>query len=147
MVTGRVQVAGEHDGRGILGDESREPSHLGVPDRHVCGDSGRQGVHPVQAQRVAFEREPGLEHRDTVEIDEEGLTKWSTMTGGRYFRADDDRSLEQIFNTINSLEKTEISSTRFVSWADRFEAPLLVAALLLLVEVVLAKTALSRVPA
>lgn len=82
-----------------------------------------------------------------VEIDEEGLTKWSTMTGGRYFRADDDRSLEQIFNTIDSLEKTEVSSTRFVSWTDRFEAPLLVAALLLLVEVVLAKSALSRVPA
>ncbi|MFN7965849.1 MAG: VWA domain-containing protein [Acidobacteriota bacterium] len=82
-----------------------------------------------------------------VEIDEQGLTRWSTMTGGRYFRADDDQSLEQIFGTIDGLEKTEISSTRFVSWADRFEAPLLIAALLLLLEVALARTVLSRVPA
>ena len=61
--------------------------------------------------------------------------------------ADDDQSLEQIFGTIDGLEKTEISSTRFVSWADRFEAPLLIAALLLLLEVALARTVLSRVPA
>lgn len=90
----------------------------------------------------------GFEERPVpVEIDEQGMTRWANATGGRYFRATDDRALEQVLATIDQLEKRELTSTRHVSWADRFEAPLALAALLLLIELLLARPLLARSPA
>jgi Ca-activated chloride channel family protein len=43
-----------------------------------------------------------------VEIDEELLKDIALATGGRYFRATDNESLEEIYDEINKLEKTEI---------------------------------------
>jgi Ca-activated chloride channel family protein len=40
----------------------------------------------------------------SADLDEETLTKMAEMTGGRYFRATDTETLQQIYKTINQLE-------------------------------------------
>lgn len=46
-----------------------------------------------------------------VEIDENLLVKIANLTKGQYFRATDSKSLEQIYNRIDELEKTKIEKT------------------------------------
>lgn len=46
-----------------------------------------------------------------VEIDERMLERVATLTGGRYFRATDEKSLAKIYNEIDTLEKTRIKVT------------------------------------
>lgn len=42
-----------------------------------------------------------------AELDEETLKKMAAMTGGRYFRATDTKTLHAIYKTINQLEKVK----------------------------------------
>ena len=48
-----------------------------------------------------------------VEIDEELLMEIAEKTGGLYFRATDNKSLESIYKEIDKLEKTEIEEIRY----------------------------------
>lgn len=48
------------------------------------------------------------------ELDENLLTKMAEETNGKYFRASDEKSFEEIFTEINKLEKTEIEKQDFV---------------------------------
>ena len=48
------------------------------------------------------------------ELDENLLTKMAEETNGKYFRASDEKSFEEIFSEINKLEKTEIEKQDFV---------------------------------
>ena len=45
-----------------------------------------------------------------IELDENLLTKMAEETNGKYFRASDEKSFEEIFFEINKLEKTEIKN-------------------------------------
>lgn len=47
------------------------------------------------------------------ELDENLLTKMAEETNGKYFRASDEKSFEEIFIEINKLEKTEIEKQDF----------------------------------
>lgn len=62
--------------------------------------------------------------RMKVEIDETLLGKISDMTGGKYFRATDNTSLEKVYNEIDKLEKSKIETREhskreevFMPWA------------------------------
>ena len=48
-----------------------------------------------------------------VEIDEELLKSIANKTGGLYFRATNNKSLVDIYNEINKLEKTEVEEIRY----------------------------------
>lgn len=48
------------------------------------------------------------------ELDENLLTKMAEETNGKYFRASDEKSFEEIFSEINKLEKTEIEKQDFI---------------------------------
>lgn len=60
-----------------------------------------------------------------VEIDEELLTEISELTGGRYFRATDEISLERIYDEIDRLEKTEIEVSVFKRYSEEYRRFLL----------------------
>lgn len=66
-----------------------------------------------------------------VEIDEELLTAIAQMTGGKYFRATDEKSLSTIYEEISNLEKTEIKVKDFVNYSELYHYFLLPAILLL----------------
>ena len=55
-----------------------------------------------------------------VEIDEELLKDIALATGGRYFRATDNESLEEIYDEINKLEKTEIEEFKYYRYEEKF---------------------------
>jgi Ca-activated chloride channel family protein len=81
-----------------------------------------------------------------VEIDEEILQQIASLTDGQYFRATDNRKLEEIYEEIDKLEKTrvEVTSYRnanevFYSWAGG-------GLILLLLDFLLGKTILRRIP-
>lgn len=55
-----------------------------------------------------------------VKIDEPTLTKIAQMTGGRYFRATNNRSLEAIYKEIDQLEKSKIEVTEYRKKKEEF---------------------------
>jgi Ca-activated chloride channel family protein len=81
-----------------------------------------------------------------VEIDEEMLTEIARSTGGQYFRATDTAGLEQIFQRIDAMEKTEIESRERILYSELFSYALLPAALLLLLERLMLATRARRIP-
>jgi Ca-activated chloride channel family protein len=67
-----------------------------------------------------------------VEIDEELLKEIAEVTGGRYFRATNNRKLKEIYKEIDALEKTELEEFKFYNYEEKFR-PLIWVALMLIV--------------
>ena len=55
-----------------------------------------------------------------VEIDELLLKEIADKTGGLYFRATDARRLQEIYDEINKLEKTEIEEIKFYNYNEKY---------------------------
>ena len=81
-----------------------------------------------------------------VEIDEETLTKIAEQTGGQYFRATDKQKLKAIYDEINELEKSKVEITDLTIYHERYLVFVLAAIALLLVEFLLEKIVLKRIP-
>ena len=69
-----------------------------------------------------------------VEIDEELLKNIAINTGGLYFRATNNKKLEEIYNEINKLEKTEIEEFKYYNYEEKFRPIILLALILLIIE-------------
>ncbi len=81
-----------------------------------------------------------------TKIDEESLKKIASMTGGKYFRATDEKMLQQVFDEIDNLEKTVLDVDRFTLTDENF-MPWLIAALCALGLMLLMRyTILRRIP-
>lgn len=78
--------------------------------------------------------------RQQVEIDEELLKEIAEVTGGKYFRATNNKKLAEIYNEINKLEKTEIEEKKYYNYEEKYRPIVLLAGLLLLVELLLRNT-------
>ena len=66
--------------------------------------------------------------------------KKKKKTGGKYFRAQSNSSLESIYNEINKLEKTEVEELKFVNYDEKYRPLVWLAGLLLLIEIILRNT-------
>ena len=69
-----------------------------------------------------------------VEIDEELLKEIANETGGIYFRATDNKKLEEIYEEINKLEKTEIEEFKYYNYAEKYRILVLIALSLIIFE-------------
>jgi Ca-activated chloride channel family protein len=69
-----------------------------------------------------------------VEIDEELLKEIANETGGIYFRATDNKKLEEIYEVINKLEKTEIEEFKYYNYAEKYRTLVLMALSLIILE-------------
>ncbi|MGA0374635.1 MAG: vWA domain-containing protein [Flavobacteriaceae bacterium] len=69
-----------------------------------------------------------------VEIDEELLKTIAKNTGGLYFRATDNKKLEEIYAEINKLEKTEIEEFKYYNYDEKFRPLILLALAFLFIE-------------
>ena len=69
-----------------------------------------------------------------VEIDEALLKNIAKNTGGLYFRATDNKKLEEIYDEINKLEKTEVEEFRYYNYDEKFRPFILLALALILIE-------------
>jgi Ca-activated chloride channel family protein len=112
--------------------------------------AGTTGIVPVLDENNRVQR---MESK----LDEATLREVADITGGRYFRARDTRSLQEIYSTINELERTKIIERHYEQYADMsvdsvrlggfsFPPLLLVPLLALLLELTLSSTTYRRLP-
>jgi Ca-activated chloride channel family protein len=81
-----------------------------------------------------------------VQIDEGLLKDIAKKTGGQYFRATDNKRLREIYAQIDKLEKTKIEMSAFERKTEKFHVFVLLAALILLLEILSRYTILKSVP-
>ena len=81
-----------------------------------------------------------------VDIDEETLRRVAEITGGRYFRATDTPSLQQIYDEIDQLERSPQEGLQYLEYHELYVWLALPALMLLAAEAVLAQTWLRVLP-
>ncbi|MCQ2229346.1 MAG: VWA domain-containing protein [Bacteroidales bacterium] len=96
------------------------------------------GINGQQVQTQYVDQE--------VNIDEELMTKIADMTGGKYFRATNKKSLQAIYEEIDEMEKTILDVREYTKKTEEYLPFAIVALLLLLLEVVLRNTILRTLP-
>ena len=71
-----------------------------------------------------------------VEIDEQLLEEIASKTGGLYFRATNNKSLQDIYDEINKLEKTEVEEIRYSDAEEKYRFFIFIALGLIFVDFV-----------
>lgn len=105
------------------------------------------GVGTEGKARVPYQTAFGTDYRMMdVKIDEELLKNIASMTGGQYFRATDNNKLESIYDEIDQLEKTKLDVKQFNKKTEEYFMFALLAALLILLEIILRQTILRTIP-
>jgi len=80
------------------------------------------------------------------DLDEEMLKKIAEMTDGKYFHASNEHRLQDIYNEINELEKTEIKVKEYTRFKELYSFLLLPGLIFLLIEVFTGLTYSRRLP-
>jgi Ca-activated chloride channel homolog len=93
--------------------------------------------HPVWGDQYVYQN---------VDIDEDTLKQVASKTGGLYFRAQDTEKLNEIYDTIDKLEKTETEEKIHAQYRDLYLYPLIAAFLLVSTRIVLSNTRFLRIP-
>ncbi len=83
---------------------------------------------------------------EKVAIDEKLLKNIADETGGKYFRATDNKSLSNIYNEIDHLEKSKVEITTFHRSTEKFYPFIFAAMALLLFEILLRYTVFKKFP-
>ena len=81
-----------------------------------------------------------------TKIDEPLLTNMAKLTGGKYFRAKDERMLRQVFKEIDSLEKSSIDVNSVTLTQEEFMPWLWLAFASLALSLLLRYTIIRRIP-
>ncbi len=79
-------------------------------------------------------------------VNEDLLSRMAKDTGGKYFRASKEDSLEGIFKEIDSLEKTKVDVNKYTRYTEKFPPYLQAALICYLIATLLVTTFLRRVP-
>lgn len=79
-------------------------------------------------------------------VNEGLLSKMAKDTGGKFFRASREDSLNGVFRDIDSLEKTKVDVNRFVRYTETFQKYLVMALICYVISWLLGSTFLKRSP-
>lgn len=79
-------------------------------------------------------------------LDEAALRKVAEVTGGLYFNVKNQSGLAKVYEQIDRLERTEVSTRRHIPYKDRFVPVLLVGACLLVLHRILLETLFRSMP-
>ena len=123
------------------------------------GDSNAGTIDPIMAAKAAASygirvytigaaSAPGqtMYSSQEDEINEGLLLEIAQTTGGQFYRAKDTQQLNDIYNTINELEKTKFTPQVTVHMQDEFTPFIMLAIVALGVAVILEKLLLIRIP-
>ncbi|TMA52041.1 MAG: VWA domain-containing protein [Deltaproteobacteria bacterium] len=105
--------------------------------------AGTRGIAPYPTQDVFGNK---VYRPMPVDIDEDTLKKVAAKTNGRYFRATDTKSLQEIYAEIDRSEKTEFEAPQFLDYRELYPWLVWPALGLVLAEVGLAETVLRKLP-
>jgi len=72
-----------------------------------------------------------------VKIDEELLKEIAEITGGKYFRATNNKKLKEIYDEIDKLEKTEVEEFKYTNYEEKFRPLILLAGIFIIMELLL----------
>ena len=75
-----------------------------------------------------------------VEIDENLLIEIAQITGGKYFRATNNKKLQEIYSEINKLEKSDIEEIKYYDHEEKYRLYILLAIIFLTTELILKYT-------
>ena len=81
-----------------------------------------------------------------VEIDEDLLRQIAEETGGKYYRAVSEESLQEVYNEIDRLEKTEVEIIVYKRYQELYYWPLVAGFLLLSLLFLLRSTLVRTLP-
>lgn len=96
------------------------------------------GVGTIGKAPYPFQTPYGIQYMNVdVEIDEPLLKTIAQGTGGKYFRATNNKALELIYNEIDSMERTKIKQIVFTTFTDKFFPFIFTGSILILIEVLL----------
>ena len=84
--------------------------------------------------------------QEKVTIDEDLLRNIASETGGKYFRATDNTSLDSIYNDIDKLEKSKVEITSTTRYTEKFYPFAMAALAFILLEVLLRFTIFRKFP-
>lgn len=123
------------------------------------GDSNAGAIEPLMAAKAAAAygirvytvgtaSAPGQNPYSSTadEINEGLMMEIASLTGGKYYRANNESELTKIYDTINELEKTEFAPSSTINRTDYFQPVLLLALLCTLLALTLEKLFLIKVP-
>jgi len=79
-------------------------------------------------------------------LDEETLRKIARMTGGRYFRATDSESLEEVYAQIDAMERTEVTEARYMEYEEKYVAWVTAAIIFIVMAGLGSETIFRRLP-
>ncbi len=105
------------------------------------------GVGTVGEAPYPFQTPFGVRYQMVpVEIDENILQQIAKITGGKYFRATDNRKLVQIYDEIDRLEKTRVEVTSYRQAKELFYGWAFIGLFLLVADIGLSRTYLRKLP-
>jgi Ca-activated chloride channel family protein len=104
---------------------------------------GRPGLVPYPVDDPFFGNSTEMVES---ELDEESLQQIADLTGGLFFRATDTDGLRQIYDQINTLEKSRVEVQVLTQYTERAVFFLFPALVLLVIEIWLRLTILRSVP-
>jgi Ca-activated chloride channel homolog len=81
-----------------------------------------------------------------VDLDEKVLTQVADMTGGKYYRATDNRKLKAIYKEIDQLERTKIEVMAYKRYSELYGRWLIAGLIAFILEIVLTSTFLRKNP-
>ncbi|WP_115462781.1 vWA domain-containing protein [Winogradskyella aurantiaca] len=99
------------------------------------------GTNGMALSPIGIRRDGTFQYgRVQVEIDEELLQEIAEATGGLYFRATNNKKLEDIYDEINKLEKTEVEERKYYNYEEKYRPLVILAGLFLIFEFILRHT-------
>ncbi len=116
--------------------------HMGVRVYTIGIGSNGDAMTPVGMMAngtLVFDRAP-------VQIDEALLKEIAKKTGGKYFRADNNERLKEIYQQIDKLEKTKIEVSAFERKTEKFHVFALIAGVLVFIELLLKYLVTRSIP-
>jgi len=107
---------------------------------YAIGVGGREAVRTVRTLFGDF-KVPVAEG-----VDEETLRQVADATNGKFYMAEDEKSLREIYEDIDRMETSEIESVRFVDYKELFASFALAALCVMMLDVALANTIFRKIP-
>lgn len=99
------------------------------------------GTNGMAEMPYAYAPNGGLLYRMMeVKIDEKLMRDIASTTGGKYYRATSNTKLNEIYEEINKLEKTDVEELKYFNYDEKYRSLILLAGALLLLEFLLRKT-------
>lgn len=108
------------------------------------GKSGPTKI-PVYAQDMFGNKVKTYQPFEST-VNEELLGRMATETGGKFWRVSRSDGLQDVFNTIDRLEKTKVDINKFTRYSELYVKWLLTGIVLYLIGIILGQTWLRRTP-